>query len=40
MAKADYSVNDLVAKIHAGELRLPEMQRQSVWTWISQCIGM
>ncbi len=32
MAKADYSVKDLVAKIHAGELRLPEMQRQYVWT--------
>ena len=32
MAKADFSVKDLVAKIHAGELRLPEMQRQYVWT--------
>jgi hypothetical protein len=32
VAKADYSVKDLVAKIHAGELRLPEMQRQYVWT--------
>ena len=31
MAKAEASVEELVAKIHRGELRLPEMQRRYVW---------
>lgn len=31
MAKAEASVEELVAKIERGQLRLPEMQRQYVW---------
>jgi hypothetical protein len=31
MGKAEASVEELVAKIEAGELRLPEMQRRYVW---------
>src|SRR5437762_7209614 len=31
MAKAEASVEELVAMIERGELRLPEMQRQYVW---------
>jgi uncharacterized protein with ParB-like and HNH nuclease domain len=31
MAKAEASVEELVAKIQRGELRLPEMQRRYVW---------
>lgn len=32
MAKTDYKVSELVAKIRQGELQLPEMQRRYVWT--------
>jgi hypothetical protein len=32
MSKAEYSVATLVDKIASGELQLPEMQRQYVWT--------
>jgi hypothetical protein len=32
MSRADYTVRDLVGKIESGELRLPEMQRDYVWT--------
>ena len=31
MAKAEASVEELVAMIERGELRLPEMQRRYVW---------
>ena len=31
MAKAEASVEELVAMIERGELRLPEMQRRFVW---------
>jgi hypothetical protein len=34
MAKQDISVKQLVAKVESGELTLPEMQRQYVWTSI------
>lgn len=32
MARTDYKVSELVAKIEHGELQLPEMQRRYVWT--------
>ena len=32
VAKVDYKVRDLVGKVERGELRLPEMQREYVWT--------
>lgn len=32
MAKIDYKVRDLVGMVERGELRLPEMQREYVWT--------
>lgn len=32
MARTDYKVSELVAKIERRELQLPEMQRQYVWT--------
>ena len=31
MGKAEATVEELVSKIHRGELRLPEMQRRYVW---------
>jgi hypothetical protein len=31
MAKAEATVEELITKIERGELRLPEMQRRSVW---------
>jgi hypothetical protein len=32
MSRADYTVQNLVDRIESGELRLPEMQRNYVWT--------
>lgn len=32
MARTDYKVSELVAKIERRELQLPEMQRRYVWT--------